>query len=81
MEEYEMIKDRYNGIEPILLLHPDEFKEVGIGDYTFGFMGSMLAVYMDERVVMTFNTELNSWSEIQDMLVVRGIYVMLEFWK
>ena len=75
------MKERFDGIEPVLLLHPDEFKEIEMGEYTFGFMGGMLAVYKGERVVMTFNTELNSWSEIQDMLVVRGIYVMLEFGK
>ena len=79
LREYENMKEKFDGIEPILLLHPDEFKEIEICGYTFGFMGNVLAVYKGERVVMTMNTELNSWLEIQDMLVVRNIFVMLEF--
>ena len=81
LREYENMKEKFDGIEPALLLHPDEFKEIEICGHTFGFMGSMLSVYKGERVAMTFNTELNSWMEIQDMLVVRGIFVMLEFGK
>ena len=73
------MKGKFDGIEPILLTHPDEFNDVEIGEYSFGFMGHMFAVYKGDRVAMTMNTELNSWVEIQDMLVVRGIYVMLDF--
>ena len=79
MQEYEQIKDRWDGIEPELFLHPDELKGAEMGDYKFGYMGNLLSVNRDGRVAMTFNTELNSWVEIQDMLVVRGILVMFDW--